>query len=278
MKENNYKDSKRIFKNASTTHFFSSIFFRGQEKKDVFTLYAFARVVDDLVDENQDLKAYNEFKLAYTNDLNSNISSNNQVITAFIELKKRRDFRDEWIEALFRSMEMDFENKRYENLIQLEEYMYGAAGVIGLMLCKILNIKSPAYEYAINLGNVAQLTNIIRDIKDDNLINRQYVPQEILQKCNIESLEKDYLIKNPEKLKLLIKELVQIAKEYLEKSRQGFTFIPLRFRSPIKTIRDMYIFTLNKIEKNPQIILIKKVKPGKIRVISRAFYNLINPF
>lgn len=276
--QNNYKYSEKIFKTASTTHFFSSIFFRGQEKKDVFTLYAFARIVDDLVDENRDFDSYKEFKTAYLNELNNKKLSNSQIITAFVELKNRKMFNSEWVDALFKSMEMDFANKRYENFIQLEEYMYGAAGVIGLMLCNILRIKPEAYEYAINLGNAAQLTNIIRDIKDDNLMQRQYIPQEILLKFNIESLDQDYLLKNPEKLKLLTKDLIQKTRLYLEKAKEGFKFIPLKFRSPIKTIRDMYIFTLNKIERNPDIILIKKIKPSKMRVISRAIYNLVNPF
>lgn len=278
MKKNNYKDTKKIFRTASTTHFYSSIFFRGQVKKDIFTLYAFARIVDDLVDEKQDLNDYNKFKSAYFTELQNKINSGKQIITSFIELKKRVDIKDEWVLSLFDSMEMDFQNKQYNNLIDLEEYMYGAAGVFGLMVCQILNITQSAHEYAINLGNAAQLTNIIRDIQEDSKISRQYIPQDILEKFEIENLSQEYFLKNSEKLKLLISFLVQIAERYLEGSREGFKFIPLKYRSPIKTISDMYVFTLKKIKKKPKIIFKEKVKPGKARVISRAIYNLINPF
>lgn len=276
MKNKKQNKSKDIFKRASTTHYFSSIFFRGQAKKDIFTLYAFARVVDDLVDEESDSKKYFDFKDEYLNALKE-IKTSNTIINEFIELKNRHLIKDEWVNALFKSLEMDLNKKFYSDFIELEEYMYGVAGVIGLMVCKILNIKEDAYPYAIALGNVAQLTNITRDINEDLNINRVYIPQNLITECNIESFNKEYLKNNPDQLNLLISKLTNKIYSYLEFAELGFQYIPYKYSVPIKTITDMYKFTLKKINKDPSIIFKYKVKPKKTRVIFKAIFNIFKP-
>ncbi len=76
---------------------------------------------------------------------------------------------------------------RYETYEQLEHYMYGSASVVGLMMCHLIGFTDPAHEetakaYATELGNAMQLTNFLRDVKEDyEDLGRIYMPAQILQ-------------------------------------------------------------------------------------------------
>ena len=76
---------------------------------------------------------------------------------------------------------------RYETYEQLECYMYGSASVVGLMMCHLIGFTDPAHEetakaYATELGNAMQLTNFLRDVREDyEDLGRIYIPTDILQ-------------------------------------------------------------------------------------------------
>ena len=75
----------------------------------------------------------------------------------------------------------DKEFARIESISELLRYSYRVAGCVGIMMCDVLGIKNPNAKYhAIDLGIAMQLTNICRDIKEDFLIDRIYLPREII--------------------------------------------------------------------------------------------------
>jgi phytoene synthase len=84
---------------------------------------------------------------------------------------------------LIRGMEMDLGKTRYETFEELCEYCYLVASTVGLMCRQIFGYKNESTrEYAINLGIALQLTNILRDVKDDAKRGRIYLPQEDLHR------------------------------------------------------------------------------------------------
>lgn len=266
---------RKIFRNASVTHFFSSIFFTGQIKDDVFTLYGFARVADDLIDEETDTKKYFEFKNKYYAAVTGQ-KSNDIIIDDFVELQKRVDINQEWIDSLFQGLEMDITPRAYKNMSELEkDFMYGVAGTIGLMMCKVLSVPENAYPYALQMGYAGQYANILRDIAEDKLRGRQYIPESELHKYGITSLDKEYLLENKSKFEKLMHSQIAKYHEYTAEARKGFKFIPVKYLVPIKTVLDMYDFTMNTIESDPFIIFTHKVKPRKRRVILQALSNLL---
>jgi len=77
-------------------------------------------------------------------------------------------------------VEMDLGHRRYETFAELYGYCYRVAAVIGLITIEICGHRepSPARDFAIDLGVALQLTNILRDIKEDSVRDRIYVPLE----------------------------------------------------------------------------------------------------
>lgn len=79
-------------------------------------------------------------------------------------------------------MLMDCEMHRYQTYEQLDYYMYGSAAVIGLMMCELMGKVDPqALPYAHALGDAMQMTNFLRDIREDFVdLDRIYLPEQDL--------------------------------------------------------------------------------------------------
>ena len=90
-------------------------------------------------------------------------------------------------EAFLKSMFQDEEKSRYADYAELEDYMYGSAGVIGLMVTRVVGYSSDAaFEYAKKLGYAFQLTNFLRDIREDcDELGRVYMPEDELRRFGL---------------------------------------------------------------------------------------------
>ena len=119
------------------------------------------------------------FKKEYYRVL-SGKTSDNKVITDFVELSQKRKFDNKWVDAFLFSMEMDTRKSTYKNLDELNTYLYGSAEVIGLMMNRVMNINENANDSARYLGKAMQFINFIRDIDEDLDLKRTYFPVEDL--------------------------------------------------------------------------------------------------
>lgn len=275
--EKNYQILLNIFKRSSTNYYNSSLFFPKKIRHDVTTLYAFVRVVDDLVDQfDPKIEEFKNFKKSFFEYPNIYVDNIEQkiVIEEFQKLFNRKSFKQEWIIAFFRSMEMDFDSKEFKNLNDLEDYMYGSAVVIGFMMTKILNLKDDLQIYAKNLANGMQLGNFIRDIGFDFKLNRIYMPSDLLKKYNIYPLSLEICQNNQENFKKFLEEIANIYFSYMSAARKGFKFLPFTFRIAIKTSTDMYDYSVEKVLQNPITVFETVYKPSKNKVLFTGLKNI----
>src|ERR1017187_10521423 len=79
---------------------------------------------------------------------------------------------------------------RYQTFEELRQYCYGVASVVGLVCIRIFGYRDPAAEpLAERCGLAFQLTNIIRDVKEDVAMGRVYLPQEDLAQCGLSAAD-----------------------------------------------------------------------------------------
>jgi phytoene synthase len=259
----------KIFFKGSTTYFFSSLFFPKKIREEIFTLYAYVRKIDDIVDkENPSYEEFLEWK-RQTLDALKGTRVENKLITDYVQLAKSKKFEDEWIIAFLDSMEKDFTKKVYKSYKELENYMYGSAEVIGLMMAKILDLSPNSYEAARLQGKSMQFINFLRDVKEDNELGRIYLPIEHQKELHITKL------KNDDKWKILVKKEVEIYRNLQNEAEKGYQFIPKRYLISIKTASDMYNWTAEKIFKNPEVVWQKKLKPSPFLVIFTIIKNYL---
>ncbi len=259
-----------IFKQGSKTYFYSSIFFPGPVKHDVFCLYAFVRKADDFVDAiPQQPEAFYRFKELYTKACRGT-PSNDIVIDSFVELMRRKEFDPQWIDAFLNAMELDLTKKIYATLEETCSYMFGSAEVIGLMMSKILGFHPDSYPHARALGRAMQYINFIRDIDEDLQLGRTYLP---LQGSGLSTLEPDHVRSHRKTFIRFVREQIDVYFKWQEFAEQGFKYIRKRYLIPIKTASDKYKWTARTLYEDPLLVYARKVKPSVKQILLTGLKN-----
>jgi len=276
---------QRIFKQGSTTYYFSSKFFPEPIKSDVFKLYSFVRVADDYVDEQpaqpQKLRALERAwrqawaDPAFNTTIKSRDSIDKRVVKNMVDVARRYDFDVQWIDDFFVSMKADIQPHPYETIEETLIYIHGSAEVIGLMMARIMGLPEAAMEAAAMQGRAMQFINFIRDITEDNALGRTYIPQEDLQLFGLRDLSAESAKAHPKAFRALIRFELKRYKRWQNEARRGFRYIPRRYRIPLRTAVDMYNWTGRHITHDPLVVFKRKVKPTKEHVIARALLRMM---
>lgn len=153
-------------------------------------LYAFCREVDDIADDEARPVEERAAKLqAWREDIASACEGGQPQFPVNRELQPFiRDHHLEFplFDELIKGVEMDLEIRRYETMDELEQYCYRVASVVGLLSIEVFGYKNPACrQYAVELGKALQLTNILRDVRNDAERGRIYLPIESLAKFSV---------------------------------------------------------------------------------------------
>lgn len=186
------EECRKITKKYGTSFYFATQFFPRAMREGIYAVYAFARIPDEIVDD-PDLADPDEAtaKLAaWADQWRSAMAaggSDDPVMNAIVHQFGKFEIPMADCEAFLRSMFQDEEKTRYANYAELEEYMFGSAGVIGLMVTRVVGYSSEAaFEYAKKLGYAFQLTNFLRDIREDcDELGRVYMPEDELRRFGL---------------------------------------------------------------------------------------------
>ena len=193
-------------------------------------LYAFCRVLDDIVDEKNNLDSKiekidqikNFFKKSYDLENTETFSSNENktIIHDVIDLAEKNKIKRIIIDDLIDGVASDLKkNVRIRSVKDLLVYSYRVAGTVGLMMSKILNVNDRrALKGAIDLGIAMQLTNIARDVIEDKKINREYI------KPDFENIQAT----------------LKLAEMFYESSFSSIQKIPFRYKFSIIVARRIY--------------------------------------
>ena len=199
---------------------------------DCSKLYSFCRILDNVVDEGRDLKVktkrFNEIKNNFNNTDQSNSEekqtiNQNQYVTIVDDMSVLADnnkINRIIINDLIEGVESDLKRKiKFSSVKDLLIYSYRVAGTVGLMMAKILNVnETRALKGAIDLGIAMQLTNIARDVIEDQKMNRQYI------KPDFENIEAT----------------IKLADMFYESSFSSIKKIPFKYRFAIIVARRVY--------------------------------------
>lgn len=269
---------KEIFKQGSTTYYWSAKFFPKGVRDDVFKLYSFVRVVDDMVDTvPADTRRFTHLKQRWkkiSKQLNAgdvprvlDDSVEEQALYNIAFIVHRYECDSAWVDAFLASMQMDVDKRIYKTLDDTLEYIYGSAEVIGLFMARIMQLPVKPYEYAKLQGRAMQYINFLRDIAEDNQLGRCYFPERTLKKHGLNDLSEKTAQTNQEAFSSFMNEQLELYGQWQTDASKGFSYIPKRLLVPLKTAVDMYNWTSEEIKKDPTVVYRKKVKPNKNRII-----------
>ncbi len=266
-KEDGFKRARKITKKKAKSFYFASFFLGSRLRKSAYAIYAICRISDDAVDQSKKDKEAKLEKIK--KDINLAYSGNNYnlapLLLAFQESVNLHKIPKKYFTLLLQAMESDLEKKSYQNWPQLYSYCYKAAGVVGLIMLSLFGSKSEkAKKHAISLGIAMQMTNILRDIKEDYRRQRVYLPQDELKKFNLTSEEIKNETIDAQFVKLL-KFQIERARNYYKKSEPGIKMIStLPCRLTTLLMKNIYAAILDDIEKNRYNVFSKRAKTSPL--------------
>ncbi|WP_297527203.1 presqualene diphosphate synthase HpnD [Thiohalobacter sp.] len=177
-----------------------------RQRRAITALYAFCREVDDVVDECSDAGVARR-KLDWWRDELLRLEAGtpqHPVTRALLPLRAHYNLPLEYLQEIIDGMAMDLNGTRYETFSDLALYCHRAAGVVGLLSCEIFGYSDRrTLDYAERLGTALQLVNIIRDVREDALRGRIYIPAEDLARFDVDVRDLLALRDTPELKRLL---------------------------------------------------------------------------
>ena len=173
----------------------------------------------------------------------------NEILLATREIFQKYKIPLELSIEFIDSMIQDLNINRYDTYKDLQSYMRGSAESVGVMLTYIFGYKSEAaFPYARKLGEAMQLTNFLRDIKEDYFErNRIYLPKEYMQKFGVS--EEDIKSQNmSQNFKQMMTFLIQKARDLYRESDPGIEMLSQKTRLGVRAASGLYEKILDKIE------------------------------
>lgn len=236
-------------------------------------LYAFCREVDDVVDECTDPNIA-RIKLQWwreTLQQTFNGAPQHPVQHALVTPIETFKLPMEYFLEIIDGMEMDLNQTRYATFKELSLYCYRAASVVGLMAAEIFGYQDRrSLKYAHNLGMAFQLTNILRDVREDAARGRIYIPQDELQHFGVTEADILNARQTPAVASLIHHQAIR-AHEYYEKA---FEQLPEQDRYSQRSgliMATIYLHTLKEIEKDHYRVLESRISLTPIRKLWLAW-------
>ena len=227
----------KVMRHHGKTFFWATSFLEKKTAENLYSIYAFCRRIDDLIDENPGEKNLHQdfYSIAHAWD-------KDKFSGAFEEFKgmdQKNLPRESVIKEFLKGQTGDITHNQPKDMNELIVYCYRVAGAVGLMICDVIGIKDTRLKYfAIDLGIAMQLTNICRDINEDAKINRIYLPKNMIDLSldSFKSPSNEDLIKINEARNSLL----DCADTYYKSGEKGIAYLPFKTARAVMIASKLY--------------------------------------
>ena len=225
--------------------------FDRRTRDDAVMLYAWCRHCDDVIDgqtlghdQQADFRTGQQARLfRLRNETASALEgrpTKDYIFAALQRVITRHGIPHRHPQELLDGFEMDVVGRRYETIEDTLEYCYHVAGVVGVMMAMIMDVRdSSVLDRASDLGLAFQLTNIARDVIEDARAGRTYLPAELLRRHGISAIDPDDIDQWP-RLHAAAVELLDLAESYYSSAYAGLSALPPRSAWAIAAARRVY--------------------------------------
>ncbi len=247
-----YQTCREITRIASKTFYLASLFLSSEKRRAVWAVYAFCRTADDVVDRT----APAADRIAALDDLERKLlamsrgRANEPIFIAYADAAKRFSIPLEPALALLRGARMDITIRRYATYEELCEYCYLVASTVGLLVSPILGTTSDeALPFGVTLGRAMQLTNILRDVGEDAMMGRIYLPAEDLRRFGYAENRVFEQVVDENFIALMQFQISRVRELYLE-AEPGIAMLSPESRYTVRLALSLYRRILSAIELN----------------------------
>ena len=287
-----YLVCRSITRSAAKNFYYAFLLLPRQKRQALCAVYAFMRRCDDITDDATVPVHERQQKLAAWLDafhcVRSGMPTDEPVLLALTDAQRRHNIPVELLDRLASGTESDVDAEdqllceasapiltvRFRTFDELRQYCYQVASVVGLACIRVFGYRDPAAEpLAERLGLAFQLTNIIRDVKEDAAMGRVYLPEEDLEKFGI-SVGELCSPGDPARLRPLLAMEADRARECYRAADELIPLIDEDSQPALWVLATIYRRLLEKIALRQYDVLSGKISltvPEKLSILSRGF-------
>lgn len=260
-------------------NFYYSFIVLPREKRDAMcAVYAFMRYCDDIADD-PDIKLNRAGMLdRWRQSLDKAAAGRYEyspILPAFADAVRKFDIPLDYFHQLIDGASMDLSIDRYRTFDELYDYCYKVAAVVGLVCIHVFGFDCPeAKKYAEYCGIAFQLTNILRDVKEDGASGRVYIPEEDLRAFHYSAEE---LISGPrdERYNRLMRFEVARARGYYNAALPLVEMVHGSGRPGLCAMIEIYFSILEAIERKHYDVFANSISVPRTRKVAIAARALV---
>jgi phytoene synthase len=277
-----YREGRSITRSEAKNFYYAVLTLPQARRSAIYVVYAFCRQCDDAVDED----GSRDDKLAALADLRLNLGqaysqrASNPLFEALADVAFRYNIPQEYFEDVIRGVEADLTKTSYKDFEELRGYCYQVASAVGLICLQIFGYRDmKARDHAVDLGLAMQLTNIIRDVREDLEMGRVYLPQDEMSRFGYSEAElRNHTINGP--FVALMRFQAERARRYFDSGFQLLPYLSPRSRSCPAVLGRIYSKVLQRIEASGYDVFRERIslsKGEKLRVTAQTWLTTVLP-
>ncbi len=227
-----------LMRKHGKTFYWASFFLDKSKMQAIYSIYSFCRKVDDMVDEAKNRDIAKKRLLIFMEAWKRGKS--HPVINLLSDIPRENWPNQKLVKNFLNGQISDIKFSSFKSEKSLIIYCYQVAGTVGLMVCDIFGVKDKKMRYfAIDLGIAMQLVNISRDIYEDSLRNRVYLPESLIGKYSAKE------IANPNKeaarkIDEARKKIIKLANIYFDSASRAIDHLPKGASLAVKLASALY--------------------------------------
>lgn len=287
-----YGVCRHITRSAAKNFYYGFLLLPSRKRNALSAVYAFMRHADDISDDpalpvSERRRKLAEFLAAY-HTVAAGTPTDDPIFMALRDSQQRYNIPLELLDTLVAGTSMDVPEHDeaqqrtggapllvYQTFADLYEYCYRVASVVGLICIRIFGYRDLAAEaLAEHVGIAFQLTNILRDVKEDAALGRVYIPQEDLDRFGI-SAEELVTGTNPEKLRPLFESQAQRAREFYAAADQLHPLVDEVSQPALWTMVEIYRRLLDKMSARQFDVFTERVSLTRLEKLKILYHGMV---
>jgi phytoene synthase len=267
-----YAFSRHIARTRAKNFYYSFLLLSSEQKDSMCAIYAFMRYCDDISEgEAASSEAINHWRA----DLDSALSGHypaNPLWPAFHDTVKRYRIPHEYFYEMIDGVTGDLHPREIQTFDQLYHYCYQVASVVGLTIIHIFGFDNPeALALAEKCGIAFQLTNILRDVREDRENHRIYIPAEDIRRfaANLAQHDANFVE--------LMRFEAERARQYYNESRPLIALVHKNSRPSLWALIEIYRRLLIRIEQSNFDVLDRRIRVPTWEKLSILTSALLKP-
>jgi phytoene synthase len=274
--EDSYAHCRRVARTRARNFYYSFVLLSRDQRNAMCAVYAFMRYCDDLSDEpgaNRD--SIEQWRAALDEALVGRCDAH-PVLPAFHDTVTRYRIPPRYFHEMIDGVASDLEPRRFTAFDQLYRYCYQVASTAGLTTIHILGFNSlDALPLAEKCGIAFQLTNILRDIREDAARDRIYLPTEDLIRFRVTEDDIRGGVRTAEFIDLMDFE-TERARRYYKESRPLLDMVDHGSRASLGALISIYSRLLDRIERSNYDVFTRRISlpaTEKSWIVLRALWS-----